>query len=177
MARIVIGLLLFASYLVLGNNVKETPEAFTHSQRGTMVESFISGMEAQTPKQAVELWVLGVNNRSGAIQYATLSPDLQEKTKIQFEKKGWGTGQSSPWLENIRFVKEEKINNTTLQYTLEYDLVSSNWQWNKKGRKFITVEKNQDRVKHWYITKITTNYNKYEAFTPAEKVNRILESQ
>lgn len=177
MARIVIGLLLLASYLVLGNNVHESPEAFSKSERGTMVESFISGLEAQTPKQSVEIWVLGVNNHSGAIQYATLSPDLQDKTKTQFEKKGWETGQSSPWLENISIVKEEKINNTAYQYTMEYDLVSSNWQWNKKGRKFITVEKDPDHLKHWYITKITSNYNKYEAFTPAEKVNRILESR
>lgn len=177
MARIVIGLLLLASYLVLGNNVKESPEAFSNSERGTMVESFMSGLEAQSPKQAVDLWLLGVNNHSGALQYATLSPDLQEKTKIEFEKKGWETGQSSPWLENVHIVKEEKINGTTMEYTLEYDLASTNWQWNKKGRKFITVVKNPDRLKHWYIAKITSNYNKYEAFTPAEKVNRILEPQ
>lgn len=177
MSRILIGLVLFASYLVLGNNVNETPRAFSNSERGTMVESFMSGLEPQTPKQAVELWILGVNNQSGAIQYATLSPNLQKKTKIEFEKKGWGTGKSSPWLENIRFIKEEEINSTTMEYTLEYDLVSTDWQWNKKGRKFITVEKNPDRIKHWYITKITSNYNKYEPFTPAEKVNQILESQ
>jgi len=175
MVRIAIGILLLASYLLLGNNVKESPETITHTVKSTIIDSFMSGLEAQTPKQAVELWILGVTNHSGAVQYATLSPDLQEKTKIEFEKIGWQTGQSSPWLENIRIVKEEKMNQNTYRYTLEYDLVSPDWQWDKKGEKIITVEKNPERIKHWYITKILSNYNKYEAFTPGEKVTKILE--
>jgi hypothetical protein len=156
MVRIAIGILLLASYLLLGNNVKESPETITHTVKST-------------------IWILGVTNHSGAVQYATLSPDLQEKTKIEFEKIGWQTGQSSPWLENIRIVKEEKMNQNTYRYTLEYDLVSPDWQWDKKGEKIITVEKNPERIKHWYITKILSNYNKYEAFTPGEKVTKILE--
>ena len=31
--------------------------------------SFIGGLHVGEPKQAVELWILGVNNRSGALRF------------------------------------------------------------------------------------------------------------
>lgn len=50
------------------------------------LSSFISGLQPKNPKQAVELWILGIENRSGAVQYAVLSPSLQKITRKQFEK-------------------------------------------------------------------------------------------
>lgn len=171
MFRFSIVLLLLYSCWLSGSNIYAESEIPQKCKQATMVDSFLYGLQAEVPKQAVELWILGVKNRSGAVQFATLSPTLQKKTKDQFEKKGWGTGQSSPWVDNVCFVKEEKMDNGKVRYTIEYDLITSNWKWNKKGQKMITVEKNPNQLfGHWYITEITTLYNEWEAFTPAETV-------
>ena len=45
----------------------------------SQLNSFIYGLQPRTPEQAVELWILGVENRSGAVQYAVLPPSLQRK--------------------------------------------------------------------------------------------------
>lgn len=173
MFKFSICILLLVSCWLSGSNVYAEPETSPKREQASMVDSFLSGLQAETPKQAVELWVLGVKNRSGAVQYATLSRNLQQKTRNQFEKRSWGTGQSSPWVDNVRIVKEVDISNTKVQYTIEYDLLTSNWKWDKKGQKVITLEKNPNRIlPHWYITEIITNYNKWEAFTPAETVIR-----
>jgi hypothetical protein len=134
------------------------------------ITSFMSGLRAETPKQAIELWILGVKNRSGAVQFAMLSPSLQKHTRKQFEKSSWGTGQSSPWVDNFRFVRVNKANSTKYQYTVTYDLLTS-FAKVGGGQKVITVEKNPEPDStNWFITEIITKYNQSEAFTPAETV-------
>lgn len=135
------------------------------------ITSFMSGLQAETPKQAVELWISGVKNRSGAVQFAMLSPSLQQRTRKQFEQRGWGTGQSSPWVNNFRFIKKEIISDTKVQYTISYELLTSYANFGY-GKKFINVEKNADPYTNWFITDITAKYNQWEAFTPAETVIR-----
>ncbi|USK32550.1 hypothetical protein LIT25_18380 [Bacillus sp. F19] len=121
-----------------------------------------------TPKQALQLWILGVKNRSGAVQYAMLSPSLRQKTRKQFEQRSWGTGQSSPWVDNFRIVKAKKINDAKMQYTISYDLLTSYANFSK-GQKVITIERNPEPYRtNWLITEISTDYNQWEAFTPAE---------
>ncbi|WP_338472604.1 hypothetical protein R4Z10_07645 [Niallia sp. XMNu-256] len=47
-------------------------EKFTEGNQLTPLEiqlmSFMNGLMVGEPKQAVELWILGVNNRSGAVK-------------------------------------------------------------------------------------------------------------
>ena len=132
--------------------------------------SFNNGLHVGEPKQAVELWILGVKNRSGAVQYAMLSPSLQKQSKKKFEETHWVTGGSSPWVSNFRLTKVEKLNESRMRYTVKYDLKASyanfgSWQ------KIITVEKNIEPFReYWFISSITTKYNQWEAFTPAETV-------
>jgi hypothetical protein len=56
-------------------------EKVTEGKQLTPLESqlmsFMTGLMVTEPKQAVELWILGVNNRSGSVQYAMLSPSLR----------------------------------------------------------------------------------------------------
>ena len=136
----------------------------------SQLNSFIYGLQPRTPKQAVELWILGVENRSGAVQYAVLSPALQKFTRKQFEKDGWVTGQSSPWVANIHFVIKNKISNKKVQYTIVYDLITS-YEHFGRGQKVFTVEQNPEPYRtNWFITKILTTYFQNEAITPAERV-------
>jgi len=134
------------------------------------LESFIGGLRVGEPKQAVEFWILGVNNRSGAIQYTMLSPSLQEKTRSKFEETRWITGQSSPSVNNFRFTNEEKLSESKMRYTVKYDVETST-QNLVSGQKIIIVEKNLEPFReNWFISSITTKYNEWEAFTPAETV-------
>lgn len=134
------------------------------------LESFIGGLHVGEPKQAVELWILGVNNRSGAIQYTMLSPSLQEKSRSKFEETRWVTGQSSPSVNNFRFTKEENLSESKMRYTVNYDVETST-QNLVSGQKIIIVEKNLEPFReYWFISSITTKYNEWEAFTPAETI-------
>ncbi|MEC2307168.1 hypothetical protein [Bacillus atrophaeus] len=136
----------------------------------SQITSFMSGLEVDAPKQVVELWILGVKNRSGAVQYAMLSPSLRKHTLKKFEQRSWSTGQSSPWVDNFRLLKVNKISDTKIQYTIAYDLLTLYANFGE-GQKVITVEKNPEPYRtNWFITKITTKYNELEAFTPAETV-------
>lgn len=166
--RIIFIFLLFPLILFHTNTANaETENNSLESQR---ILSFITGLQPDTPKQAVELWILGVKNRSGAVQYVLLSPSLQKQTRKQFEQRLWGTGQSSPWIDNVRIEKVKKISGGKIQYTIAYNLLTSNGNFGR-GQKIITVEKNLEPFrKNWFITNITTKYNPYEAFTPAETV-------
>ncbi|MDM5230206.1 hypothetical protein QNH22_21370 [Lysinibacillus pakistanensis] len=132
--------------------------------------SFMTGLMVTEPKQAVELWISGVNNRSGAVQYAMLSPALRKQSKSKFEQTHWITGQSSPSVSNFRFTKVEKLSESKMQYTVKYDLWASYGDFGG-GEKIILVEKNLEPFKeYWFISSITTKYNPWEAFTPAETV-------
>lgn len=132
--------------------------------------SFMTGLMVTEPKQAVELWISGVNNRSGAVQYAMLSPALRKQSKSKFEQTHWITGQSSPSVSNFRFTKVEKLSESKMQYTIKYDLWASYGDF-RGGEKIILVEKNLEPFKeYWFISSITTKYNPWEAFTPAETV-------
>ena len=132
--------------------------------------SFMNGLMVGEPKQAVELWILGVNNRSGAVQYAMLSPSLQKQSRRKFEQTRWVTGQSSPSVSNFRFTKVEKLSESKMRYTVKYDLWASYGDFGG-GQKIIIVEKNLEPFReYWFISSITTKYNQWEAFTPAETV-------
>ncbi|WP_260871862.1 hypothetical protein [Bacillus sp. X1(2014)] len=132
--------------------------------------SFMTGLHIGEPKQAVELWILGVNNPSGAVQYAMLSPSLQKQSRKKFEQTRWVTGQSSPSVSNFRFTKVEKLSESKMRYTVKYNLWASYGDFGG-GQKIITVEKNLEPFKeYWFISSITTKYNQYEAFTPGETV-------
>jgi hypothetical protein len=100
--------------------------------------SFMTGLQVDEPKQAVELWILGVKNRSGAVQYAMLSPSLQKNSRRKFEQSHWVTGQSSPWVSNFRLNKVEKLSQSKMRYTITYDLETSYANFGS-GQKIITV--------------------------------------
>jgi len=94
----------------------------------------------------------------------------KEKQKKQFEKRGWNTGQSSPWVENFRITKVEKMSDEKIKFTITYDLRSSYKNFGT-GQKEITLEKNPATGKRtWFITKIVTKYKELEGVTPAETV-------
>lgn len=149
---------------------EKIPEVRQLNSLEIQLMSFINGLMVGEPKQAVELWILGVNNRSGAVQHAMLSPSLQKQSRRKFEETRWVTGQSSPSVSNFRFTKVEKLSGSKMRYTVKYDLWASYGDFGG-GQKIIIVEKNLEPFReYWFISSIETKYNQWEAFTPAETV-------
>ncbi|WP_088831289.1 stalk domain-containing protein [Paenibacillus tyrfis] len=135
------------------------------------IDRFMDVKRNTTARKLVELWLQGVRTRSGSLQYATLSPQLQQSTYKTFENQYWGTGGSSPWIENVVIRSEKKIQDDLVSFVVDYDLASSNWHWSG-GRKEITVERIQNSpYEAWQITSIYTKLNEYEIFAPSETVN------
>lgn len=112
--------ILFLSLLIFVLNTT-TSVAETESQCEKQVTSFLSGLRVEDPNKAVELWILGVENRSGAVQFAMLSSSLKQKSRAQYEKRGWGTGQSSPWVDNFQIESKEILNDTKIKFTVLYE--------------------------------------------------------
>ncbi|WP_158606918.1 stalk domain-containing protein [Paenibacillus ginsengarvi] len=135
------------------------------------LDRFMDVKRDTTARKLVDLWLQGVRTRSGSLQYATLSPKLQQSTYKTFEDQYWGTGGSSPWIENIVIRSEEKVQDNLVRFVVDYDLASSNWHWSG-GRKEITVERTQNSpYESWEITSIHTKFNEYEIVTPSETVS------
>lgn len=154
--------------LLYNDSVIAAPKQLNPTESQLM--SFMNGLHVVEPKQAVELWIFGVNNRSGSVQHAMLSTSLQKQSREKFEQTNWVTGQSSPWVSNLRITKVEKLSESKMRYIVKYDLETSYahfgcWQ------KVIIVEKNLKPFREfWFISSITTKFNQWEAFTPAETV-------
>lgn len=164
--------ILYSFLLVLVIILQANPAEAEKTKETNQITSFITGLQTENPKQAVELWLLGVKNRSGAVQYAVLSPLLQKQTEGEFKKNGWVTGQSSPWINNFQINKVTNINNNKKEYTLSYDILTS-YKKLGKGEKIITVEKNPSSGRtNWFISNIKTKKNPWEAYTPAEVITK-----
>ncbi|SFB11637.1 hypothetical protein SAMN04488577_3790 [Bacillus sp. cl95] len=93
--RLIVLLPLLIAIILLQNNSTYAGKE-KNPLESQIITSFMTGLQVEDPKQAVELWILGVNNRSGAVQFAMLSPSLQQKTRKQFEQRGWVTGVIKP---------------------------------------------------------------------------------
>ncbi|MBS4193174.1 hypothetical protein KHA94_24055 [Bacillus sp. FJAT-49705] len=63
------GLIILLFLLILFNNNPAIAETKQLNPLESKLMSFMTGLHVGEPKQAVELWILGVNNRSGAVQY------------------------------------------------------------------------------------------------------------
>ncbi|WP_312115163.1 hypothetical protein [Brevibacillus reuszeri] len=126
------------------------PEATMQSHQVTRLED---ALLATTPKEALDTWVKGIQTRNGALQYAVFSPELRTKTQKEFSENYWVTGGSSPHMAEIEKLETKQINETTTQYTFDYNLVASNWHG--MGKAVVTVQKMKtDRAEGWFVTRV-----------------------
>lgn len=95
------------------------PETDSLKQQIQLLQSAVA---AQTPEEAVETWVKGVQTRNGALQYAMLSKRQRELQLKALESVHWVTGTSSPWVQQYR-ISEATVNDDgsrTFQVQLDY---------------------------------------------------------
>jgi hypothetical protein len=79
----------------------------------------------QTPEEAAETWARGVKMRNGALQFAVLSPKLQEQKRADYEALGWVTGTSSPWVDSYKIVGQSRKDDSSWEYQVQLALKTS----------------------------------------------------
>ncbi|UUZ91540.1 copper amine oxidase N-terminal domain-containing protein [Paenibacillus sp. P25] len=133
------------------NEVRVTlPDAAKLSIQVSRLED---ALKPSTPEDALDTWVKGVQTRSGALQYAVLSPELREQTKKEFEEHYWTTGGSSPHMDAIENLVTESLDDNTVRFSFDYRLVASNY--NGQGSAVMTVQQMEtDRGEGWFITNV-----------------------
>lgn len=88
----------------------------TKEQLNQKIHQFEDHLRPITPQETLSLWVLGQQNRSGALQYIALSPDLQRQ--VLSSGKNWVTGGSSPSAGNVTIEKIEPLDRERFRYHL-----------------------------------------------------------
>lgn len=125
---------------------REEVEAHLHKIEEALVSS--------TPEDAVKLWGRGEQTRSGALQYAALSPELK-KAAMEQKQSSWVTGVSSPWIGQITIAKEIMHSDRAVEYTITYPEITS--AGSTIGSETFLVEKLLiNGEEGWYITKLIT---------------------
>jgi len=105
---------------------------------------------ASTPEEAVQKYAEGVKTRNGAVQYAMLTPGLQEQKKSTFEEMSWVTGVSSPWIEKYTIDKGTQISEGQWKFKITYTFNTSENE-SSMEEAVVTVNKIKD---YWYISNI-----------------------
>ncbi|WP_256758484.1 hypothetical protein [Cohnella sp. WQ 127256] len=127
------------------------PESSTLSMQ---VNSLENALRSGSPEEAIQTWIKGVQRRSGAMQYAVLSPDLRESTKQEFEGNFWVTGGSSPRMGNVEQFNTKKITPDQVLISFDYPLVVMT-ETIGTGHASITVNKiKRESNDYWAISDI-----------------------
>lgn len=118
------------------------------------VNSLEKALIAESPADAVLTWIRGVQKRSGAMQYAVLSPALRENTKQEFEDHFWVTGGSSPHMGKVEQLHSREITSDKVQISFDYPLVVMN-ETIGTGSASMTLEKiPRESSDYWAISGI-----------------------
>ncbi len=118
------------------------------------VNSLEKALIAESPEEAVLTWIRGVQKRSGAMQYAVLSPALRQNTKQEFEDHIWVTGGSSPHMGKVEQLHSREITSDKVQISFDYPLVVMN-ETIGTGSASLTVEKiPRESSDYWAISGI-----------------------
>lgn len=91
------------------------------------------------PLEAVTTWAEGVKSRSGAVQYAVLSPELKKAMYSYFAERNWVTGVSSPWVDSYKITDLGKSDDGSYRYRVDILWMTS--AGSSTGENYITVKK------------------------------------
>lgn len=106
----------------------------------------------KTDEEAIALWINGQQVRSGALQYAALSPQLQEEVRNQ--AKGWVTGGSSPKIgEKVKIEKQQILNNR-IRYTIHLEEIAQGKVYSSLKQELVLEPYQLDGETYWHIIEV-----------------------
>lgn len=121
-------------------------------------------LKAETSKDALKVWIRAQQMRSGALQYSILSKQLQESVLSEIKERGWTTGGSSPKLSDQVMIKQEqKVNDTTVIYTVSYESLLQGKVYERLEQKIEIKAYETPIGTYWKISNVTgdTGYYTY----------------
>ncbi len=135
----------------------------------TQIKMIEEALIPATPEEAMKLWGRGEQTRSGALQYAALSPELRKKAMERVKNYGWVTGGSSPWVGPITVKEEKKLSDTAVEYTVTYPEITSSGSTTGL-EKFIVEKRTVNGKEGWFITELLLA-SSYYSIIPADPAN------
>lgn len=134
------------------------------------VASFMTGLQPKSPKKSCGIMDIRCNKSKWCCSiYGTIiiSKKIYKNSIRKYEMGDWAIKSG---VNNVHFVNKYKISNKKIQYVIAYDLLTSYANFGT-SYKVITVKMNPEPYRtNWFISKIQTKNNQYEAFTPAETI-------
>lgn len=91
------------------------------------------------PMEAVTTWAEALKDRSGAVQYAVLSPELKKAMYSELAGMNWVTGVSSPWVDSYKITDLGKGEDGSYRYKVDILWMTS--AGSSTGVEYITVKK------------------------------------
>lgn len=123
-------------------------------QLAQQVEGFQNALMADSPEEAAKTWIRGVQKRSGPVQYAVMSPALQQSTKKEFADNFWVTGVSSPHMGPVDQMVTKQLAPNKVEVSFEYPLIASG-ETIAKGKAVLIIEKGSGpAADNWAISTI-----------------------
>lgn len=130
-------------------------DKITLEGRINLFEKFIDNYDVENPDDIVQLWIKGVKEGNGVLQYSALNTPLKEKFKELAEKKGsWITGDSSTLIESYNMTKE-RPNNSTWKYNIVFNAVTSTSNECKRNATLIVGKENN----RWRIIDLQKDFD------------------
>lgn len=118
------------------------------------LRSLENALLPQNAAEAAQLWIRGVQNRNGAMQFAVMSPELRSKTRSTFDENYWVTGGSSPHMAEVDKLTNKAIDKSTVEVSFDYPLKASNWSGSGKAVLTVKQMNNEQGFEGWLITRI-----------------------
>ncbi|ASS68591.1 MULTISPECIES: hypothetical protein [unclassified Paenibacillus] len=109
-------------------------------------------LQADTPEEAVRTWIRGVQKRSGAMQYAIMSPSPRQAALQEFKDHYEVTGGSSPHMGEAGKLEFKVLGEDKTQISFEYPLIVMNESIDT-GKAVLTAER-FEKDGCWTISKI-----------------------
>lgn len=112
-------------------------------------------------EKTVKLWAEALKERDGAMRLPLLNGNLKKLECKKREDKGWVIGGSSPWVTDYTTKLDKKIDKSTYEYVIDYNLTDSTNEKYTSSEK-VTIKKVGD---NWLISK-HDNYDYMPDVTP-----------
>lgn len=107
-----------------------------------------------TPEEAIKLWGRGEQTRSGALQYAALSPAMRQQAYKRILESGWVTGFSSPWVGPVTVKEEKVLSDQAVEYTVTFPELTSDPFTPIATEKMVVEKFDLDGKEGWFITEM-----------------------